>query len=542
MERTLFIDVSTFKDFSVQIDKQFRCSAGIWQQADQLIGCEVEQLALAEIYAEPQLRASQIRLPEILNSFFEYKTKPINLMVRHRLPSSSYYTPAGESEWSRESFGDQSIAVLPGEYRDPVEMARHVAGHLNDSQQPFFVMDVTAVQQKLEALRVICPRIRATYSVACNGDPVLARILANNEDVNFEVANTTELEMASAHIEPSRIVLRSQLLTRKTIRQTTEFGCGTIVIETEKQLQDVFSSAPLSEILIAINLQYSNAEIPFGCQIEEFEQLIELAHLIGAKVTGIHLELGSNSTLSDYCNMIHDAHNIFELASRKYVDLRKLSFGSFVIPTNNEQDLVMFCSTINRTISYYFDEKVDVSANVGCFLVTNAFTLCTNVIGKQQMDAKFITNDDFDDGVGFVYQTNDGVYGSFGCRQMNINPFCKPLDPSLNDEPLHFGTIIGPSLDQIDIAQNLTKCRQLRVGEWLVWEKMGAFTIPVDSEYPVPPVYYYSRKECWQKLVEKDEQRRSPSPGFDDIGSDCGDSTSSGDDDSMFGSNMFLNL
>uniref|UniRef100_A0A8R1EWX8 Orn_DAP_Arg_deC domain-containing protein n=1 Tax=Caenorhabditis japonica TaxID=281687 RepID=A0A8R1EWX8_CAEJA len=113
------------------------------------------------------------------------------------------------------------------------------------------------------------------------------------------------------------------------------------------------------------------------------------------------------------------------------------------------------------------------------------------------MDAKFITNDDFDNGVGFVYQTNDGVYGSFGCKQMDINPLCKPLDvlDEEDQQQLHFGTILGPSLDQTDVAQRIMRCRQLRVGEWLVWEQMGAFTIPVDSEHPVPPVYYYSGKE-----------------------------------------------
>lgn len=157
-----------------------------------------------------------------------------------------------------------------------------------------------------------------------------------------------------------------------------------------------------------------------------------------------------------------------------------------------------FCNSLNNVIDDLFESNIDFSASIGRFLVTNAFTLCTNVIGKRAMDAKFITNDDFDDGVGFVYQTNDGVYGSFGCKQMDIKPLCKPLDvENDSEEQLHFGTILGPTLDGTDVAQRLMKSRQLRVGEWLVWEQMGAFTIPVDSEHSVPPVYYYSGKECW---------------------------------------------
>uniref|UniRef100_A0A8R1EIW5 Endonuclease/exonuclease/phosphatase domain-containing protein n=1 Tax=Caenorhabditis japonica TaxID=281687 RepID=A0A8R1EIW5_CAEJA len=151
-------------------------------------------------------------------------------MVRHRLPSSTYYTPAGELEWSREQFGEQSIAVLSGAYRNPIEMARHVAASCG-SHQPFFVMDVAAIERRLEALRVCFPRLRPSYAVACNADPVLARVLANNEDVSFEVANSAELEMAAMHVEPTRAVFCSQLMTRKGIRTAVAAGCATFVVE-----------------------------------------------------------------------------------------------------------------------------------------------------------------------------------------------------------------------------------------------------------------------------------------------------------------------
>ncbi|EGT51255.1 hypothetical protein CAEBREN_10158 [Caenorhabditis brenneri] len=450
-------------------------------------------------------------------------------MVRRRLPSSTYYTPAGESEWSREMFGEQSIAVLSGAYRNPIEMARHVAARCG-SLQPFFVMDVAAIERRLEVLRLILPRVRPNYAVACNADPVLARVLSNNLDVNFEVSNSAELELASMYVEPSRSVFCSHLMTRKSIKNAAFAGCRTFVVENEKQLTDVTNASPDAEIILAVCLPYFAGEVPYGCSVEELEEILDMAHLLGANVTGIHLELGVRATLEDYISALHDARSILNTANDKFLSVRHVSLGNLVIPTGPDgtvnEEFITFCDSLNRVISDLFEPHIHFSASIGRFLVTNAFTLCTNVIGKREMDAKFITNDDFDDGIGFVYQTNDGIFGSFGCKQMDINPLCKPLelgDDTEEKHQLHFGTILGPTLDRTDVAQRLMKSRQLRIGEWLVWEQMGAFTIPVDSEHSVPPVYYYSGKECWQKLVNKDEQRRSPSPSAsdnEDIGSD----------------------
>lgn len=449
-------------------------------------------------------------------------------MVRQRLPSSTYYTPAGEPEWSRETFGEQSIAVLSGAYRNPIEMARHVAASCG-SHQPFFVMDVAAIERRLEALRVMLPRIRPNYAVACNADPVLARVLSNNIDVSFEVANSAELELTNLYSESSRAIFCSHLMTRKAIKTAVLSGCLTFVVENEKQMTDVMNASPEAEIVIAICLPYSSGEVPFGCSVDELVEILDMGHLLGANISGIYLELGVRASLDDYTNALHDARSILVNANEKFLSLHHVTLGNLAIPTAEDgtvnNDFISFCNAMNQTICELFDDSIEFSANIGRFLVTNAFALCTNVIGKRALDAKFITNDDFDDGVGFVYQTNDGVYGSFGCKQMDINPLCKPLDVEQEsvDEQLHFGTILGPTLDCTDVAQRITRCRQLRVGEWLVWEQMGAFTIPADSEHSVPPVYYYSGKECWQKLIHKDEQRRSPSPSVsdnEDMGSD----------------------
>ncbi|VDK58670.1 unnamed protein product, partial [Cylicostephanus goldi] len=125
------------------------------------------------------------------------------------------------------------------------------------------------------------------------------------------------------------------------------------------------------------------------------------------------------------------------------------------------------------------------------YFAAAAFVLCTNVIGKQALEARFITKDDFDDGVGYVYQINDSIFGSFGCVLENSHLECIPLE-DVADAPQHFGTVLGASLQPGDVAQSLIRCRQLRVGDWLLWRDAGAYTMPLDAEHAVPPVYYFA--------------------------------------------------
>ena len=72
---------------------------------------------------------------------------------------------------------------------------------------------------------------------------------------------------------------------------------------------------------------------------------------------------------------------------------------------------------------------VRVMATPGQFVASSVFTLVTNIIGKRSIDASFVTNNAFDAGSeAFLYQINEGYYGSFGCRIMaNSNPQCQPL-------------------------------------------------------------------------------------------------------------------
>uniref|UniRef100_A0A0K0DKA3 Orn_DAP_Arg_deC domain-containing protein n=1 Tax=Angiostrongylus cantonensis TaxID=6313 RepID=A0A0K0DKA3_ANGCA len=84
---------------------------------------------------------------------------------------------------------------------------------------------------------------------------------------------------------------------------------------------------------------------------------------------------------------------------------------------------------------------------------------------------------------------------------MNSQLECIPLD-EISDAPQHFGTILGASLQPGDVAQSLIRCRQLCVGDWLLWRDAGAYTMPLNGEYAVPPAYYFAGTDKWKRIIE----------------------------------------
>uniref|UniRef100_A0A0K0DE65 Orn_Arg_deC_N domain-containing protein n=1 Tax=Angiostrongylus cantonensis TaxID=6313 RepID=A0A0K0DE65_ANGCA len=371
------------------------------------------------------------------------------MVERRRLPSASYHSPFENECWSRCLFAEQLVMIID-DNRDAAQIARHVANK-QPAPAPFFVMDMPSVMARVDDWQRHLSRVQAYYALGCNADPVLARILADVARLGFAVSDTQQLVTVSGKtihdqivkalelVPANRIIMDCPLWTRKAMRVAGECDVGTIVIENEKELMDAISYAPHARILLAMSLAGSRNNSDSlctrkGASIEELEEILITAFELRANIVGIRLILNFRLT------------------------------GILVIRNS--------------------------------YFAASAFVLCTNVIGKKALEARYITKDDFDDGVGFVYQTNDSVYGSFGCLLMNSQLECIPLD-EISDAPQHFGTILGASLQPGDVAQSLIRCRQLCVGDWLLWRDAGAYTMPLNGEYAVPPVYYFAGTDKW---------------------------------------------
>ncbi|PAV69922.1 hypothetical protein WR25_01381 isoform A [Diploscapter pachys] len=431
------------------------------------------------------------------------------MIERQRLPSCTYHSLHEEDEQlRRDSFAEQPIAILSA-HKDIQQVARHVAqGQKSDS--PFFVMDVAAVHSQVDLWHDCLPSVKLCYALRCNADPVLAKLLAD-QNIAFEVANSAELELAKSLIHPQQIIFNCQLLTRKSMKMAGEANVGTIVIESAKQLEDAVQYAPYARIIIALCL---GPRSTMGCDMATAEEILERASDLRANVTGVCFHLGAGQDASAYYKALREVRLLFDTALSRYrINLRSIGLGggfqaaaaADIEYANEDSQFHKLCYVINESLSELFPisqfPQLNAFATPGRFLAAPAFSLCTAVTGKRALDAKLISNDDFDEGIGYVYSTNDGLYGSFGCRLLDCQPQCKPLFEGSGQE--HISTVLGPSLEAVDVAQSLVRVRQLRVGEWLLWPNMGAYSIPLDSDRPAPPVFYYAGQDKWSQMTRK---------------------------------------
>jgi ornithine decarboxylase len=156
---------------------------------------------------------------------------------------------------------------------------------------------------------------------------------------------------------------------------------------------------------------------------------------------------------------------------------------------------------VNQGIETYFPERhVRVIAEPGRFYVASAFTLVTSVHSKKNV-FKPLT-DDIDH---VMYYVNDGVYGSFNCLLYDhqvVKP--KLLHDHCEDEKRIKSVIFGPTCDALDtIIEEIELPESIQIGDFIYFENMGAYTLPVASPFngfPLPKVYSFIQRDMLQMI------------------------------------------
>ena len=119
---------------------------------------------------------------------------------------------------------------------------------------------------------------------------------------------------------------------------------------------------------------------------------------------------------------------------------------------------------------------MEIIAEPGRYFTASAFTLCTNIIAKRELS---FPNEDT------MYYVNDGLYGSFNCLIFDhavITPLAYQMKTSAEDK-LQKSSIWGPTCDGMDCILKSCYLPPLNIGDWILFENMGAYTISAASNF-----------------------------------------------------------
>lgn len=371
-----------------------------------------------------------------------------------------------------------------------------INGTINQ-EDPFYIFNIGDVIKKHQNWIEKMPRVAPYYAVKCNDNDVVLATLALL-GTSFDCASKGEIsKILSLGVKPDRIIFANPAKAKSAIMFAKMMGVKTMTFDCEIELQKIKALYPDASLVLRIVCEAEIAQCAlgkkFGCDpLTEAPKLLKAAKQMGMNVVGISFHVGSGcKDYPVYNKAIRFCRDLFDEAKGLGFDLSVVDIGGG-FPGDNDKDIDEVSMIVNDSLERYFpDERVQVIAEPGRYYVASAFTLVTNIFSK-----KNIMNHSTNEPERMMLYLNDGVYASFNCLLYD-HQIVKPilLKKSNQHEKKIKSTIFGPTCDALDeITNDIELPVNTDVGDFMFFENMGAYTIPVASPFngfPLPKIFYY---------------------------------------------------
>ncbi|XP_077477012.1 ornithine decarboxylase [Stigmatopora argus] len=413
-----------------------------------------------------------------------------------------------------------------------------------DDRDAFYVCDLGDVLKKHSRWTRALPRVAPFYAVKCNDSRAVLMTLASL-GTGFDCASKTEIGLVqSLGVDPGRIIYANPCKQVSQIKYACAHGVQMMTFDSEAELMKVARCHPHAKLVLRIATDDSKAvcrlSIKFGAQLKACRGLLERAKELGLDVIGVSFHVGSGCTdPGAYRQAIADARCVFHMGDEVGFRMKLLDIGGG-FPGSEDAELKFeeITAVINPALDKYFplDGGVRIIAEPGRFYVASAYTLAVNIIAK-----KVLVDDDDDDSASdeedeattaersLMYYVNDGVYGSFNCILYD-HAHCLPTlhKKAKPDEAAWYPcSIWGPTCDGLDRIVEQCRLPDMHVGDWLLFENMGAYTVAASSTFngfQKPDIHYVVARTAWQR-VQPVGTRAPPPPAeasAPDLPASCG--------------------
>ncbi|XP_040475146.1 antizyme inhibitor 2 isoform X2 [Ursus maritimus] len=378
----------------------------------------------------------------------------------------------------------------------------------------FFVADLGAVVRKHFCFLKCLPRVRPFYTVKCNSSPGVLKVLAEL-GLGFSCANKAEMELVQRiGVPASKIIYANPCKQTAQIKYAAKHGVRLLSFDNEAELAKVAKSHPSAKMVLCIATDDSHSLSPlsfkFGATLKSCRHLLENAKRSHVEVVGVSFHVGSGCPdLHAYTQSIADARLVFEMGAELGHGMHILDLGGgFPGLEGAKVRFEEIASVINSALDLYFPEGcgVDILARLGRYYVTSAFTLAVSIIAKKEVlldqpgregrcqvtehrpgEVESLAQSHTAEENGstpktIVYHLSEGVYGIFNSVLFdNTCPTPILQKKSSAEQPLYSSSLWGPVADGCDCVAEGLWLPQLHVGDWLVFENMGAYTVGMAS-------------------------------------------------------------
>ena len=343
---------------------------------------------------------------------------------------------------------------------------------------PLFVVDHQVLRRNYAEFKKYLPRVQAYYAVKANPDPAIVRTFYE-AGASFDVASMPEFLIVHKNIESlppkkrqdfiwDKIIYAHPIKANETLVELDPYK-PLVTYDNVEEIGKIRRHAPHAGLVLRLKVPNTGAMVElsskFGAAPGEAVDLIRAAHDAGLVVEGLSFHVGSQTTnFENYVQALNLAAGVFREATlRGFERLRLLDIGGgFPAPYDRSvRPLRELARMLNSEFKRLFPKEMEVLAEPGRFLVATAATLVVKVIGKAHRDGKP------------CYYVDDGVYGTYSGILFD---HCQYHLKAMKKGPKQISSVFGPTCDALDTISLAEELPELRLGDLLYSENIGAYS------------------------------------------------------------------
>jgi len=342
---------------------------------------------------------------------------------------------------------------------------------------PLFIVDHEMVRNNYVEFKRRLPRVQAYYAVKANPDPAIIETLYNI-GASFDVASIAEFNMVYDNIRClpeadrqkfiwDKIIYSHPIKDRRTLEELNPYK-PLVAFDNREEIEKIRKHAPNAGLTLRIRVPNTGSMVElsskFGASPAEAVSLISMAFDAGLTVEGIGFHVGSQcSNFENYVQALSISSSIMEEAEASGFSLKLLDIGGG-FPVRYDRHVRPFrelAKILNSELNRLFPKTLEILAEPGRFMVATAATLVAEVIGKSERDGKR------------CYYLNDGIYHTFSGVLFD---HCQYHLKAFKKGPKRISAVFGPTCDALDTISQSEELPNLRVGEFVYSENIGAYS------------------------------------------------------------------
>ena len=343
---------------------------------------------------------------------------------------------------------------------------------------PVFIVDHAKIRQNYKEFKEALPRVQAYYAVKANSDQAIVKTLYDL-GASFDVASFPEFMVVHQYIKKLPKKARQDFIWDKIIYANTIKRAETlealdkykplVTYDNIHELHKIKKYCPHAGLVLRIKVPNTGSMVElsskFGISPGEAVDLILGSFNAGLVVEGISFHVGSQcNNFENYIQALQLSASILkEAASRGHrINILDIGGGFPVRYNSKSKSFKVLAKKLNAEIDRLFPKTMEILAEPGRFMVANAGTLVTKIIGKATRDEKT------------CYYLDDGVYHTFSGI---VFDHCQYPLKAFKDGEKKVCSVFGPTCDAFDTISVAEELPDLEIDDLLYAENIGAYSI-----------------------------------------------------------------